>query len=91
MNAAYEMAKLLKVRENLEVYSPFAGTIEQLPDVKIRVSSKIVLGEDDISSIVELNTQNSDGKYVNKGKRVYLLRMYNMPKKFLVIGVEHVV
>ncbi len=86
MNAPYEMAKMLKKRENPQGYTPVAGMVEQLPDVRIRISDKVVLDSGDILSIIDLKQQSSDGAYINAGRRVYMLPLSG--KKYLVIGVD---
>lgn len=88
MNAPYEMAMLLKARENAASYSPLSGVVEQLPDIKIRLSEKIVLSEEDIASVLDLKKQDHNEDYVFIGKSVYLLPMKNTEKSFLVIGVD---
>lgn len=86
MNAAYELALLLKNRDNAPGYSPVCGVIEALPDIKIRLSEKIVLDESDIDSLVDLRQKNSGGNYIYLKKSVYILPISSGSKKFLVIG-----
>ena len=86
MNAEYEMALLLKQRENIEGYTPVFGVVEQLPDIRIRLSERIVLDADNLASILDLKRQDADNNYIWLGRRVYLLPMYNLNKAYLVIG-----
>lgn len=88
MNAEYEMAKLLKERDNDSGYSPVLGIVEQLPDIKIRLNEKVVLDTDGIASVIDLKRQTKDGSYVYLKKCVYMLPLSNMRKKYLVIGVD---
>ena len=74
MNAEYEMAKLLKERDNDPGYSPVLGIVEQLPDIKIRLNEKVVLDSGGIASVIDLKRQTKDGSYVYL-KRVYYLHL----------------
>lgn len=85
------MAKLLKERENSGAYTPMSGVVEQLPDIMVRIAPKAVLDAGDMSSIVDIKKQDSHGNYIYLNSRVWLLPlsgMPDMPKKYLLIGVE---
>lgn len=90
MDAAYEFAKLLKERDNGELFHPLEGTVEQLPDIKIRISDKVVPGREMLRSVVDLLAQDADGHYLWQGRRVYLLPWPEPGRagiqKYLVIG-----
>lgn len=73
MNVAYELAKMLHERSNPEPYSPAEGVVEELPEIKIRLNEKVVLGRELIRSTVDLLAQDSEGRYIWLGRRVYLL------------------
>ncbi len=88
MNAPYEMAKLLKSRDNTPVYSPVSGIVEQLPDIKIRLSENVVLDISHIASLIDLKRQDEKGAYIYLKSRVYMLPLENMHKEYLVIGVD---
>ncbi len=88
MNAPYEMAKLLKSRDNTPVYSPVSGIVEQLPDIKIRLSENVVLETEHIASVIDLKRQDEKGSYIYLKSRVYMLPLTNMHKEYLVIGVD---
>ena len=85
MNGITELAKLLKDRENGSGYSPMFGTIIELPDLKIRLSEKVILTSDHIKTCVSLDTL-SDDRYIYLGREVILLP-YADNQKFIVIGV----
>lgn len=89
MNPYNEFAKLFKERENAPDYSPIFGTVEELPDFKIRVSPKIILEADDVKclfDIYETAVVDETTVYVNEGKEVALLP-YSEYQKFIALGV----
>lgn len=88
MDGIHELAKLLYERSNPEPYSPVAGVVEDLPEIKIRLNEKVVLGRALIYSTVDLLTQNADGAYIWQGRTVFLLPMLQNGRltKYLVIG-----
>lgn len=88
MNAPYEMAKLLKARENFALYSPLYGVVERLPDILVRIAPKIVLDSNYISSVFDILKQDGAGNYIYLNRRVWLLPLSDMPKKYLLIGVD---
>ena len=87
MNAALEMAKILKKRDNPTGYSPISGKIVALPDIKIRINEKVVLDGDDIKSIVNLLVKDEYGNYVWLSREVY---MHPYGKKFIVFGGDEI-
>ncbi len=88
MDGVYEMAKLLKERDNPVQYSPVIGTVEALPEIKVRINDKVVLGRENLKSTVDLLAQNADGEYIWQGKTVYLLPFMenNRIYEYLMIG-----
>lgn len=88
MDAEYEMAKLLKEMVPGNDYSPVEGKIEALPEVKIRLNDKVVLGGDLVRSTVDILKQNGQGEYIWLNRRVYLLPCYSGKRiiYYLVIG-----
>ena len=86
MNGITELAKLLKARENKTEYSPMFGRIIELPDLKIRLSDKVILTAEHIKTCVSLDTLSSDGEYIYLGSEVVMLP-YCDNQKFIVIGV----
>lgn len=89
MNAAYELAKLLKDRENSQPFSIMEGSIIQLPEIKIGVGDKIILTKDMIRSTVNLYAQDADNNYIWLGKRVYIIPWIGSSgrvQRFLIIG-----
>ena len=88
MNASYEFAKILMDLKGAVAYSPVEGRIEALPEVKIRLNDKVVLGGDLVRSTVDILKQNGQGEYIWLNRRVYLLPCYNGKRiiYYLVIG-----
>lgn len=90
MNVAYEMAKMLKERENPAPTGLTEGTVEELPELKIRINEKVVLSAGMVKSLVNLYEQNADGDYIRQGQRVYLLPFpadaTGGIRKYLVLG-----
>ena len=86
MNGITELAKLLKDRENKSDYSPMFGTIIELPNLKIRLSGKVILTEKHIKKCVSIDAQDEMGRYINVGKDVVLLPFANN-QKFVLLGV----
>ena len=73
MNAEYEMAKLLREMMSGKDYSPAEWVVEELPEIKIRLNEKVVLGRELIRSTVDLLARDSEGGYIWLGRQVYLL------------------
>ena len=73
MNGVYELAKLLKERDNPKLQGLTEGVVEELPELKLRINDKVVLFDDMIRSLVNLYEQDEEETYIWKGARVYLL------------------
>lgn len=86
MNGITELAKLFKDRENETGYSPVFGTIIELPSTKIRLSEKVILTAEHISTIFNLHEQDAYGNYILLGKTILLLP-YADNQKYIAIGV----
>ena len=86
MNGIAELAKMLKDRDNSKEYTPFFGKIIELPKLKIAVGDKIILTDETVKSIVNIHTQDENGRYINIGKEVLLLP-YSSNQKFVILGV----
>lgn len=85
-NGVEEIAKMFKDCKNPPTYSPVFGTIEELPNLKIRRSSKIVLTDRHIKSLINLYDRDSEGNYIYLKKTVAMLP-YNDNNNYLVLGV----
>ena len=94
MNPVYELARILKERENPVVHGLTEGVVEELPELKIRINEKVVLYKGMLGSLVNLYEQNSVGEYVWKGRRVYVLPFpadaTGGIQKFLVLGGDQI-
>jgi len=86
LNGITELAKLFKERDNSACYSPVIGQILDLPNVKIRLSDRVILTSAHIKSCVDLTATDENGEYINFGKEVVLLPFADN-QKFIVIGV----
>lgn len=86
MNGLDEFVKLLKDRDNQPDYAPLFGEIISLPSLQIKLSDKVLLKEKVIRSIIDVNTTDQDGRYINLNKTAVLLPYCNR-NKFLLIGV----
>lgn len=86
MSSITELAQLFKDRENGSAYSPVFGTIIELPDIKIRLSEKVILTAGHIKSIFDLYEQDIEGRYIHNGKTVLLLP-YADNQKYIALGV----
>ena len=85
-NEIEEFAKILKGHENPPEYSPVYGTVSELPDLKIRRGSKIILTEKHIKSLINLYERDDYGNYIHLNKKVAMLP-YNNDNNYLVLGV----
>lgn len=90
MDGITELAKHIKARDNPSPYTPMFGTIISLPELKIKLGSRILLTADDIKSTFDIydKTYDSDGRFVRYtylNKEVVLLP-YGHDNKFIVIG-----
>ncbi len=89
MNNITKLAKHIKARDNPLPYSPMFGEIISLPELKIRLGTRILLTKQDIKSIFDIyETEIIDERvrYVNLNKTVVLLP-YSKDNKFIAIGV----
>jgi len=84
-----ELAKLLKDRENKNDYSPMFGQIIELPNLKIRVGSKIILTRQHIrKSCVYYKERDRYGRFIHLNREVVLLP-YAEGQKFVLVGVVY--
>lgn len=88
MSQYEEFAELFKARDNTAEYAPVYGTIEELPEVKIRIGTKIVITAGQIKSLVNLKERNADEKYICLNKQVAMLPYANN-NRYLVLGVVY--
>ena len=87
MNGITELAMLLKERENKGDYSPIFGRIIELPNLKIRVGSKIILTDLHIKkSCVYVKERDRYGRYIHLNREAVLLP-YAGGQKFVLAGV----
>ena len=92
MDAALEMAKILKQRENEEYDFPVSGIVAEIDDtdIKIALNEKVVLNRDMICSIFNLFEKNADGDFIWLGRRIYLLPFFVSGRKaiykYLALG-----
>ena len=84
-----KLAKHIKSRDNPSPYSPMFGKIISLPELKIRLGTRVILPKDDIKSTFDIYDKIvHDGytEYVYLKKTVVLLP-YSDDNKFIAIGV----
>lgn len=84
-----KLAKHIKSRDNPSPYSPMFGKIISLPELKIRLGTRVILTKDDIKSTFDIYDKIvHDGytEYVYLNKTVVLLP-YSDDNKFIAIGV----
>lgn len=84
-----KLAKHIKSRDNPSPYSPMFGKIISLPELKIRLGTRVILTKDDIKSTFDIYDKIvHDGytEYVYLKKTVVLLP-YSDDNKFIAIGV----
>lgn len=89
MDSITELAKKIKDNENPSPYSPMFGKIISLPELKIQVGERLLLGADDIKSTIDLYETTECGgriEYINLDNDAVLLP-YSDDNKFIVIGV----
>lgn len=89
MDNTTKLAKHIKSEGNFTPYTPIFGEIISLPEVKIRIGSRVVLTTEDIKTtfdIYEKEIHDGYSKYVNLNKTAVLLP-YSSDNKFVVIGV----
>lgn len=84
-----KLAKYIKSRDNPTLYTPMFGKIISLPELKIRLGTRVLLTKSDIKSmfnIYETELVDEHIKYVNLNKTVVLLPCSG-DNKFVAIGV----
>ncbi len=84
MNGITELAKMFKERENSTEKLLMVGNIVSLPEVKIKLTDKVLLSESNFKTTVNLSERDDNGKYINLGKDVIILRQDG---NFYVVGV----
>lgn len=90
MNDVTRLAKHIRDRDNPTAYTPMFGTVISLPDLKIRLGSRVMLtAESDIKfmfNIYATTTKDEITEYVYLGKEILLLP-YGSDNKFVAVGV----
>lgn len=84
-----KLAKHIKSRDNPSPYSPMFGKIISLPELKIRLGTRVILTKDDIKftfDIYDKIVHDGYTEYVHLNKTVVLLP-YSDDNKFIAIGV----
>lgn len=84
-----KLAKHIKSRDNPSPYTPMFGKIISLPELKIRLGTRVLLTKSDIKAtfdIYETEIVDECVKYVNLNKTVVLFP-YSGDNKFIAIGV----
>lgn len=85
MNNITKLAKHIKARDNPLSYSPMFGEIISLPELKIRLGTRVLLTKSDIKAtfdIYETEVIDERKRYVNLNKTPY-----SNDNKFIAIGV----
>lgn len=89
MNNITKLAKHIKARDNPSQYTPMFGKIISLPELKIRLGTRVLLTNQDIKAtfdIYETEIIDERVRYVNLNKTAVLLP-YSEDNKFVAIGV----
>ena len=84
-----KLAKHIKARDNPAPYTPMFGKIISLPELKIRLGTRVLLTKEDIKATFDIYDKVvHDGytEYENLNKTVVLLP-YSADNKFIAIGV----
>lgn len=84
-----KLAKHIKLRDNPTPYTPMFGKIISLPELKIRLGTRVLLTKSEIKAtfnIYETEIIDEHIKYVNLNKTVVLLPCSG-DNKFIAIGV----
>ena len=84
-----KLAKHIKARDNPSQYTPMFGKIISLPELKIRLGTRVLLTKEDIKAtfdIYEKTVLDGHTEYVYLNKTVVLLP-YSDDNKFIAIGV----
>ena len=89
MNGITALAKHIRDRDNPSPYTPMFGKIISLPELKIRLGTRVLLTKEDIKAtfdIYEKVVHDGHTEYVYLNKTVLLLP-YSDDNKFIAIGV----
>lgn len=84
-----KLAKHIKSRDNPSPYTPMFGKIISMPELKIRLGTRVLLTKSDIKAtfdIYETEIIDERVRYVHLNKTVVLLP-YSGDNKFIAIGV----
>ena len=96
MNGYEKIASLLQERDNDSNQRIFKGVIESLPDIKVRINEKTVLGAAELCSLVnilETVTVDEETKYIWLERRVYLVPLEirgASVEKYLILGGDEI-
>lgn len=89
MNNVTKLAKHIKARDNPSPYTPMFGKIISLPELKIRLGTRVLLTKEDIKATFDIYDKvihDGHTEYVHLNKMVVLLP-YSGDNKFIAIGV----
>lgn len=89
MNNITKLAKHIKARDNPAPYTPMFGEIIALPELKIRLGTRVLLTKSDIKAIFDIyekETHDGHTRYIHLNKTVVLLP-YSSDNKFIALGV----
>ena len=84
-----KLAKHIKARDNPTPYTPMFGKIISLPELKIRLGTRVLLTKEDIKATFDIYDKvvhDGHTEYVHLNKTVLLLP-YSDYNKFIAIGV----
>lgn len=96
MNGYEKIASLFKERDNDSNQRIIKGVVESLPDIKVRINEKTVLGVEELSSLVnilETVTIDEETKYIWLSRRVYLVPLEikgASVNKYLILGGDEI-
>ena len=89
MNGITALAKHIRDRDNPSPYTPMFGKIISLPELKIRLGTRVLLTKSDIKATFDIYDKlvhDGHTEYVYLNKTVVLLP-YSSDNKFIAIGV----
>ena len=89
MNGITALAKHIRDRDNPSPYTPMFGKIISLPELKIRLGTRVLLTKSDIKATFDIYDKvvhDGHTEYVHLNKTVLLLP-YSDDNKFIAIGV----
>ena len=84
-----KLAKHINARDNPSPYTPMFGKIISLPELKIRLGTRVLLTKEDIKATFDIYDKvihDGHTEYVCLNKTVVLLP-YSDDNKFIAIGV----